>query len=115
MQNEKSSAEYKNNIVYEIDCSNCETVYFSESRRSLKSRSDERKKSVRKCDCEKNETAKHCWGADNNFSWDEKKVADRESSLISSKIKETIYSLKNPNHINKIFYMLHEIWLPNLR
>ena len=40
---------------------------------------------------------------------------DRESRLIPRKIKETIYSLKNPNHINKISYMLPEIWLPNLR
>ena len=29
------------NIVYEIDCSNCQAVYFGESKRSLKSRSDE--------------------------------------------------------------------------
>ena len=25
----------KNNIVYEVDCSNCEAVYFGESKRSL--------------------------------------------------------------------------------
>ena len=30
----------KNNIVYEIDCSNCEAVCFGESKRFLKSRSD---------------------------------------------------------------------------
>ena len=44
-----------------------------------------------------------------------KKVIDRESRFISRKIKETIHSLKNPNHTNKISYMLPEIWLPNLR
>ena len=54
------STEDKNNIVYEIDCSNCEAVYFGESKRSLKSRSDEHKRSVRNCDCDKNENAKHC-------------------------------------------------------
>ena len=46
---------------------------------------------------------------------DQKKVIDRESKLIRRKIKETIHYLKNPNHINKISYMLPEIWLPNLR
>ena len=46
------------------------------------------------------------WEADYNFSWDQKKVVDRESRLIPRKIKETIHSLKNPNHINKISYML---------
>ena len=34
--------------------------------------------------------------------------------LIPRKVKETIHSLKNPNQINKIFYGLLEIWLPNL-
>ena len=49
--------EDKNNIAYEIDCSNGEAVYFGESKWSLKSRSDEHKRSVRNCDCDKNDTA----------------------------------------------------------
>ena len=104
--------EGKNSIIYEIDCSNCQTVYFGESKRSLKSRSDEHKRPVRNCDCDKNEIDKHF--NFHNFNWDQKKVIDRKSKLIPKKIKETIHSLKNPNHINKISYMLPEIWLPNL-
>ena len=112
---DRIATEDKSNIVYKIDCSNCEAVYFGESKRSLKSRSDEHKRSVRNCDCDKNEIAKHCWEADHNFNWDQKNFIDRESRLIPKKIKETIHSLKNPNNINKISYMLPEIWLPNLR
>ena len=55
------------------------------------------------------------WEADYNFSWDQKKVVDRESRLIPRKIKETIHSLKNSNHNNTISYMLPEIRLPNLQ
>ena len=80
---------------------------------SLKSRSDEHKRSVKYCDCDKNEIAKHCWETDHNFSWDQKKVVDRESRLIPRKIKQTIHYLENPNHINKISYMLPEIWPPS--
>ena len=106
---------YVESIAYEIDCSNCQAVYFGESKRSLKLRSDEHKRSIKSCDCDKNEIAKHCWEADHNFNWNQKKVIDRESRLISRKVKDTIYSLKNPNHIKKISYMLPEIWLPNLQ
>ena len=35
--------EDKNNISYVVDCRNCEAFYFGESKRSLKSRSDEHK------------------------------------------------------------------------
>ena len=53
----EQTTEDKNNIVYEIDCSNCEAVYFGESERSLKLHSEEHKRSVRNCNCEKNEIA----------------------------------------------------------
>ena len=40
--------EDKNNIVSQIDCCNNEGVYFSESKRFLKSQSDEKKKDLLK-------------------------------------------------------------------
>ena len=101
----------KNDIVYAFDCSNCEAVYLGESKRSLKARSEEHKMSARNCDCDNNEIAKHC---SHNFNWDQNKVIDKESRLIPMKIKENIDSLKNPDHVNKISYILPEIWLLNL-
>ena len=112
---DRVATEDKNNIAYEIHCSNRVAVYFGESKRSLKSRSDEHKRSVSNCDCDKNEVAKHCWESDRNFTWDQKKVVDKKSTLIPRKIKETIHSLKNPNHIHKISDILPEIWLSNLQ
>ena len=108
------ATEDKDNIVYQIDCSNCEVVYFNESKRSLKSSLDERKRPVGNCDCEKKKLLEDCWKADHIFSLDQKKVTNRDSRLIHRKIKEAIYSLKNPNHINNISHILPEIWLPNL-
>ena len=112
--------EDKKNDVCERHCSNCEAVYFGESKRSPKARLNKHifhlmKRSFRNSDYDKNETAKHCWEGDHNFYWDQMKVDDRAIRLIPRKIKETIHSLKNPNHINKIFFMLPEIWIPNLR
>ena len=57
---DRVATEDKNKIVYEIGCSNCQVVYFGESKRSLKSRSDEHQRSVKNCDCDKNEIAKQC-------------------------------------------------------
>ena len=100
---DRVATEDKNNIVYEIDCRSRQAVYFGESKRPLKLRSDEHKRTVRNCDCDKNEIVKHCWDADHNFNWNQKRFIDRKSSLIFRKIKEIIYSLKNPNDVNKIF------------
>ena len=65
---DRVATEDKNNIVYEIDCSNCEVVYFGESQRSFKSRSGKHKRSVRNRDCDKDEIVQHCWKADHNFN-----------------------------------------------
>ena len=51
---DRVATEDKSNIVYEIDCSNYQALYFGESKRSLKSRSDEHERSVRNCVCDKN-------------------------------------------------------------
>ena len=84
--NDRVATEDKNNIIYEIDCSNCQAVYFGESKWSLKLHSDEHKRSTRNCDCDKIEIARHCWKADHNFNWDQEKVVYRESMLIPRKI-----------------------------
>ena len=89
--NNRVATEVKNNIVYEIGYRNCEAVYFSEPKRFLKSHSDEHKKTVKNCDCDKNTIAKHFWEAYHNFNWDQKKVIDRKSRLFPKKIKETIH------------------------
>ena len=52
---DRVTTENEKNVVYEIDCSNCKAVYFDESKRSLKLRSDEHKRFAKSCDCDKNE------------------------------------------------------------
>ena len=51
--NDQVATEDKNNTVFEIDCSNCEAVPFSESKQSLKLRSDEHIRSIRNCHFDK--------------------------------------------------------------
>ena len=78
---DRVATEDKKNIVYETAVTGPPGP--GGSKWSLKSRSNEHKRSNKNCDCDKNEIAKH--------------------------------SLKSPSHINKISYMLPEIWLLNLR
>ena len=73
------ATEDENSFVYKIGCSNFKVVYFGESKQCLKSRPDEQKGSVKNCNCDKNKIAKHCWEANHNFNWDQKKVIDRKA------------------------------------
>ena len=107
-------ADQNNNIVYKIPCGDCEATYIGETKRSFKQRSSEHIRAVKNRDIEKNEIADHCWEKDHNMDWDSKKVIDRERNIYARKIKETIHSLKDQNHINSISYQLPDIWLPNI-
>ena len=65
-------------------------------------------------DVDKNENADHCLKNDHETNLEEQKVIDAEPYIYARKIKETIHSKKNKNHINSISYNLPEIWIPNL-
>ena len=106
--------EQQNNIVYKIPCRDCDATYIGESKRSFKQRSSEHMRAVRNRDIEKNEIADHCWKENHQMNWDNKKVIDRERNMYARKIKETIHSIKDKNHVNSISYNLPDIWLPNL-
>ena len=67
-----------------LDIVPAKAVYCGESKQSLKSLSGEHKISVKISDCEKNETVRHCWRTDHNFTWEQKKVSDRESKFITA-------------------------------
>ena len=104
----------QNNIVYKIPCDDCNAVYIGESKRTLEKRASEHERAVRNGDLEKNKIAHHCWTSDHRFNFDNKTIIDRETNMTTRKIKETIHSISDPNHINSISYELADIWLPAL-
>ena len=85
------ATEDKNNTIYESDCSSWETVYFNESKLS-------RIATVKRIKLQ-NTVGKQIIAL---ARIRRKLLVDRESKLIPRKIEETIYSLKNHNHISKI-------------
>jgi len=107
--------EQRNNIVCKIPCRDCNATYIGESKRSFKVRSSEHIRAVRNVDTDKNEIADHCWKYDHEMKWDDKKVIDTEQYVYARKIKETIHSIVDTNHINSISYNLPDIWIPNLQ
>ena len=93
----------------------CEAVYFGESKRTIAERTKEHIRAVRASDTRRYETADHCWKYTHDFDWENKKIMDYEADTTTRKIKETVHSLSNNNHINEIPYRLPHIWFPALK
>lgn len=104
----------QNNVVYKIPCSDCNAVYIGESKRTLDQRVKEHERAVRNGDTDKNEIADHSWKHNHRFDWNKKSIIDREQHMVPRKIKETIHSINDKNHINSISYTLPDIWIPAL-
>ena len=65
-------------------------------------------------DTDKNEIVDYGLKNDHRFNFEGKSVIDCETNTVPRKVKETIHSIKDKNHINSIFHTLPDIWLPTL-
>ena len=107
--------EKKHNMIYKLDCKDCDAVCIGESKRAYQTQIGEHISEVRKADTEQYETADHCWKFSHDFNWTKNKILGHELNTATRKIKETIHSIKAENCINGISYKLPDIWLPAIK
>ena len=86
--------EKKHNIIYKLDCKDCDAVYIGESKRAYQTRIGEHISAVQKADTRWYGTADHCWKFNHDFNWTENKILGHELNTTTRKIKETIHSIK---------------------
>ena len=107
--------EKKHNIIYKLDCKDCDAVYIGESKIAYQTRIEEHISAVQKADIKWYETADHCCKFNHDFNWTENKILGHKLNTTTRKVKETIHSIKTENCINGIFYKLPDIWLPAIK
>ena len=76
-----------------------QTVYISESKRSVAQRSSKHKRVVKNVDTDKNEIADHIFNFEDNY------VIDREANADSRKVKDTIHYIIDKNHTYKQYIL----------
>ena len=106
--------EDRNNVIYRLDCKDCEAVYVGETKRTLNIRANEHISAVRSA-CERRHPSEHCWKYNHDFDFNNKKVLDFEKHWKTRIIKEAIYSEENKHHINGISFKLPATWKPVLQ
>ena len=92
----------QNNLVYKIDCLNCDGTYIGQTKQYLKSRIYEHEYSI-----ERKIPNVQCWLANHstnlkyNFDFSNPKILDKEHNLEKRLILEMIEILNNKNSSNK--------------
>ena len=84
----------ENNVIYQLDCKDCEAVYVGETNRTLNIRTNELISAVKSAS-QRSHTAEHCGKYNHDFDWNNKRVLDFEKNWKTRIIKEAIYSEEN--------------------
>ena len=103
-----------NNVIYQLDCKDCEAVYVGETKRTLNIRTNEHISAVKSAG-QRSHTAEHCWKYNHDFDWNNKRVLDFEKNWKTRTFKEAIYSEETQHHINGVSFKLPSIWKPILQ
>lgn len=90
------------NCVYQIDCSNCNSVYIGETKRAVGTRMREHQNSIRPQNVSKHTTAlaQHASEMSHQFNFDQVKVLDRKNNVNKLKTAEVAHIIINKNACN---------------
>ena len=69
----------KNNVIYPLDCKDCEAVYVGETKRTLNIRTNDHISAIKSAS-QRSHTAEHCWKYNHDFDWNNKRVLDFEKN-----------------------------------
>ncbi|KYN50277.1 hypothetical protein ALC62_09186 [Cyphomyrmex costatus] len=87
------------NVVYKIDCLNCDCSYVGQTKRNLKTRIKEHRADLKKIQ-NKSVVSKHQMGYNHTMDWDNVHILDNEPSYMKRSISEMIFIKKQLNDLN---------------
>ncbi|XP_067216923.1 reticulocyte-binding protein homolog 1 isoform X1 [Linepithema humile] len=115
----KDKLEHKkqNDIVYQINCNQCEATYIGQTGRQLQIRIKEHRKDINKKTGTLSVISEHKIKYNHEFEWDNVKILDKEPTYRKRLISEMIHIKRHTQAINKQSDtdFLPNTYLPTLR
>ena len=91
----------KSNVVYKINCRDCDASYVGETKRALKTCVSEHHRAVKKMDFSGSALAQHAWEHDHHIDWTSACILDVESHYRSRLAREAIHICRQPSSLNR--------------
>ncbi|EFN72003.1 hypothetical protein EAG_06100, partial [Camponotus floridanus] len=88
------------NVVYKIECGNCDASYVGQTGRKLITRINEHKKHIDRVTTNKSVITEHRLNFDHEFKWDDVKILDKESFYNKRLISEMLCIKRQRNGLN---------------
>jgi len=94
------SLSSRSNVVYRINCLNCEASYVGQTKRTLNTRINEHRSHIRRNSTQLSVITDHKLKSGHEFDWDNVKILDSESNLNKRLISEMIHIKKQKHGLN---------------
>ncbi|EFN68948.1 hypothetical protein EAG_11804, partial [Camponotus floridanus] len=88
------------NVVYKIECGNCDASYVGQTGRKLITRINEHKKHINRCTTNKSVITEHRLNFDHEFKWDDVKILDKEPYYNKRLFSEMLCIKRQLNGLN---------------
>jgi len=100
VQKDPLPSSARSNVVYQIDCLECDASYVGQTKRVLQTRVGEHRSHIRRNSAQLSVITDHRLQAGHDFNWDNVKVLDQESNYYKRLISEMIYIKKQKHGLN---------------
>jgi len=100
VQKDYTEHSQKNNIVYKINCRNCEASYVGQTKRQLKTRVKEHCNNIKLDQSKHSVITEHRLNFDHDFDWENIKILDTESNYNKRLISEMLHIKEQKKGIN---------------
>ncbi|KAM0737155.1 hypothetical protein ACS0PU_000248 [Formica fusca] len=90
----------RQNVIYKIDCNDCDASYVGQTRRQLNTRITEHKNHIRRNASNHSVITEHRINFNHNFDWDGVRILDTEPQLRRRLISEILYIKRQKNGLN---------------
>jgi len=90
----------RSNVVYKINCSDCDASYVGQTKRTLNTRISEHRNHIRKNTPQASVITNHRLQFNHDFDWDNVRVLDEEMNYNKRLISEMIYIKKQKKGLN---------------
>jgi len=91
---------HKNNVIYKINCKDCNASYVGQTKRRLKTRIKEHCNNIKLDDSKHSVVTQHIIDYNHSFDWNAAKILDSESNYNKRLISEMLHIKEQPDGIN---------------
>ena len=100
VQKDKSISNNHNNVVYKINCKDCDVSYVGQTKRQLRTRLKEHSNNIKLDSSKHSVVSEHIIIEKHAFDWDNVKILDIESNYHKRLISEMIHIKEQKHGIN---------------